>query len=182
MSVAFSPGGDKLAYNSDFDVQLLDVASESASAPRSGHRGRIQKVLFRPNGRELLSCGDDRTVKIWPVSATNPQGSGAKPEAVTDASESRSLVGHTGRIQDMVLAPDGHTLPWHSFWSAELWELAASPAQPAGPRCVGLTLTSQPAPRQSRSSASALASARCLAAYCGSPATERSSKGSRTRL
>ncbi|HEY4310076.1 MAG TPA: protein kinase [Pirellulales bacterium] len=126
MSAAFSSGDKMLALNLESDIGFVGVNEREANPSLIGHRGRIFKVLFRPGGTELLSCGEDRTVKIWKVMSANRTPSSDSSDDGTEATENRSLVGHGARVQDMVLAPDGHTLATASFdGTVRLWDLDA---------------------------------------------------------
>lgn len=60
-----------------------------------GHSGRITCVAYSPDGRYILSGGEDRTVRLW--------------DAET-GSEIRRFVGHQRPITDVDFSPDGRRL------------------------------------------------------------------------
>jgi WD40 repeat protein len=119
LSVAFAPTGDRLAFTSDSGIGTSTIDATTHGPIVNAHHARVDKVLFRPDGRELLSCGGDTTIKLWQV----PEGNDPQRE---DLVEIRTLLGHTGRVQDMVIAPDGSTLATASYdGTVRLWDLDA---------------------------------------------------------
>ena len=65
-----------------------------------GHTAAVGKVLFTPDGKELISVSSDKTIRVWDVATGEPlrvlrPPIGAGPE---------------GRIYTAALAPDGRTL------------------------------------------------------------------------
>jgi WD40 repeat protein len=68
-SVAFSPGGRRLATGEDDgDVRIWDTAS-GAPGPLLAHGGRVRSVEFSPDGRVLATASDDSSVRVWDVAS-----------------------------------------------------------------------------------------------------------------
>jgi len=57
-----------------------------------GHRAQATKVHVSPDGRYLLSCSVDRTVRLWDVAT---------------GKELRRFEGHMGAVDDAAFSPDG---------------------------------------------------------------------------
>lgn len=66
-SVSFSPDGSLLAVATGNDVQVWDVASATLLTTLSGHSGLVGLVAFSPDGKSLVSCGQDNQLILWQV-------------------------------------------------------------------------------------------------------------------
>ena len=74
-----------------------------------GHKGRVCNVAFLPDGRHVLSGGDDGTARVWDV-ATGHQV--------------YSFTGHQGAIHAVAVAPDGcHALTAGADKVMRLWRM-----------------------------------------------------------
>jgi WD40 repeat protein len=62
------------------------------------HTVRVRSVAVSPDGRVIVSGGDDRTVKVWDLA--NPRPDGTIPLLHT-------LTGHAGMIESVTISPDG---------------------------------------------------------------------------
>lgn len=67
--LAWSPDGPLLATAGGEIITLWSLAGRGPAgrAPEvlEGHRGRVTGLVFSPEGRRLLSCGDDGGLLIW---------------------------------------------------------------------------------------------------------------------
>jgi WD40 repeat protein len=49
----------------DSVVRLWDVAQRKVLQRLEGHSGRVESLAFSPDGRRALSCGLDRSLRLW---------------------------------------------------------------------------------------------------------------------
>jgi len=81
-------------------------AQEPAAAPpilvldSGGHTSMVKKVLFTPDGKELISVSDDKTIRFWDVASGEPIRVLRPPIGPGDE----------GRLYAAALSPDGRTL------------------------------------------------------------------------
>jgi WD40 repeat protein/serine/threonine protein kinase len=118
--VAFDPKGTLLASaGEDGFVRLWDVASlfpllnMTGGQPLKtleGHAGMVRQVAFRPDGKQLASCGDDRTIRIWDIAS---------------GQEAKRLRGHTHFVTGLTYLADGQRLVSSSLDGAvKVWNMA----------------------------------------------------------
>ncbi|MEL6559290.1 MAG: caspase family protein [Bacteroidota bacterium] len=62
---------------------------------QSGHSDVINKILYAPNGKHLITCSDDYTIKIWEIAS---------------GKEMRTLLGHSKPVNEIAISPDGSQL------------------------------------------------------------------------
>ncbi|KAF8413829.1 hypothetical protein HHK36_001823 [Tetracentron sinense] len=55
----------------DGDVRLWDIASRRTVCQFPGHQGAVRGLTASTDGRILISCGTDCTVRLWNVPAAN---------------------------------------------------------------------------------------------------------------
>jgi WD40 repeat protein len=118
IDMAFTPDGRTLALGNyaTGDVELFDVATQTRLGELAGGTGRMEALAISPDGRWLVTGGDDQTIHLWDLAHRK---------------EVRQLRGHRTRVDALAFAPDSRHLVsggWDGtvrFWSVQP---AAEPA------------------------------------------------------
>ncbi|MEO1376031.1 MAG: serine/threonine-protein kinase [Cyanobacteria bacterium J06635_10] len=64
--VTFSPNGEILAISTyKNDITLYDIKTKQEICTLTGHSGKVNSLVFSPDGRTLFSGGEDRNIKVW---------------------------------------------------------------------------------------------------------------------
>ena len=61
-------------------VRLWSFVKAGVIAEGRGHSGAIRSLKFAPDGRQLVSVGDDGAVLVWNVFLDEEEGMGGAPE------------------------------------------------------------------------------------------------------
>ena len=68
LAVEFSPDGNFVAVAgsvADPVVKIYDVRTRALVHSLVGHATRVGCVAFHPDGKRLVSCSVDQTIRIW---------------------------------------------------------------------------------------------------------------------
>jgi len=111
--IACSPDGKKLAagLRNSGDIQLFNNEEDTVRIivdVLRGHEGGVTSIEFRFDGQQLISGGDDNTVRIWDLENLS---------AIT------VLKGHTGIINSVAYRPDGQQIASGSMdGTVRIWD------------------------------------------------------------
>jgi RNA polymerase sigma factor (sigma-70 family) len=107
----FSPNGTTLATAGGQVIRLWEVASGREILPGSGHRQAIGDAAFAPDGRSIVTVGQDRTIRFW-----DP----------TTGKETRQLEASDSGLLFAAFSADGKTLATgYGFQPTRLWDVAS---------------------------------------------------------
>jgi WD40 repeat protein len=66
--VAFSSNSGLLAVSTySGAIKLWDMKAGKWLGDFEGHKGRVSRTVFSPDGKLLASAGKDQTIKVWDV-------------------------------------------------------------------------------------------------------------------
>src|SRR5262249_15390940 len=75
------------------EIRLWDFyALEPLGPPLRGHHGWVESLAFSPDGRSLVSGGDDGTLIVWDVVSGRADG---------------PIPGHVGQVSSVAFSPSG---------------------------------------------------------------------------
>jgi WD40 repeat protein len=93
-----------------WEWRYLQRLVDDAQTPLRGHNRTVQSVAFDPSGSRLATASDDRTIKIWNVSAGTLE---------------RTLSGHNSYVKAVAFSRDGRFLASASWdLTARIWDAA----------------------------------------------------------
>lgn len=122
-SVAFSPDGNFVCA-SEWNTQQWIISSiciwdaatgKEKAALVTPHRGQVTSVVFTPDGKRIVSCSFDRTIRIWDWATGNKQA---------------VLIGHENGVQSVAVSPDGKRIVSCSYdKTIRIWDTATGKEQ-----------------------------------------------------
>jgi WD40 repeat protein len=130
--IAFSLDGKLALAATGIGVRVYDVADGQETARFAGHTNTVKTLAVSPNGRRVLSAGDDRTICLWDLH---------------DGREHRRLTGHKGDVNGVAFIPDGrHAVSGGRDQTIRLWDLDDGREVPRFGRQKGMVLSVVVAP------------------------------------
>jgi WD40 repeat protein/predicted Ser/Thr protein kinase len=125
--VAVSPDGTRLAWpryvEGSWRLAIFDATSGKPTVECNGHRGNLWSFRFSPDGKRLVSGGEDRAARVW--------------DSATGALVA-TCRGHTGRVLHVAFSRDGRRLLTTSSDGVRQWDVATrSEVEPPYDRHTG---------------------------------------------
>ncbi|KAF0332771.1 NACHT domain-containing protein, partial [Gigaspora margarita] len=127
---AYSPDGKEAAIATGQEIKIYDAQTLKEKRTLSGHTDTVWSVVYSPNGEQIASGSDDKTVRLW------------------DAKTGKALAviqGFHGGVYSVAsdTAPDGgwRLLTGGSDKAVRLWQVK-EPVRPGEPCLVALCWTS----------------------------------------
>jgi eukaryotic-like serine/threonine-protein kinase len=127
-AMAFSPDGKMLAtlrQNKGQSIQVWDTSTGQLLATLKGLSPPLNALVWLPDGKALVSCASDRTIRLWPMTPTNGVVSTNSVVA-----ESQIIGEHLDLAMCLAISADGTTLAsGASDGSVKLWNVAQTREQ-----------------------------------------------------
>jgi WD40 repeat protein len=159
-AIAFSHDGKLLAANNYGAIEIYDFATHQVCQHLPGHSAGIRCVAFLPDGKTLVSGGNNWTLKFWDLTTgqerreleqlagepdklvVSPDGTRlaiAQADGTVEVREIESrqarLYGHRDLVCALAFSPDGTRLASGSADKAiKIWDLACPVDLPPGAR------------------------------------------------
>ena len=95
-SLAFSPGGDRLAATDWANQALIwNLGGTNSSEKLEGHESNVWSASFSPGGSLIVTTSSDQTIRFWDAATLQP---------------GNVLRGHANEVWCAAFSPDGKTL------------------------------------------------------------------------
>jgi len=116
VGVAFSPNGKYVAGGfGSGEIVIWEVGRLKELSAWKAHTPIVDRLLFSPDGRTLISCGADKSIRLWDVSVS-------KPKSLAE------LGGLADEVWSLALSPNGNLLVSGSLdGKIGLWDLRSRP-------------------------------------------------------
>ncbi|OAI41123.1 hypothetical protein AYO40_03840 [Planctomycetaceae bacterium SCGC AG-212-D15] len=106
-TLAFSPDSLHLAAANREEVKVFDLASGAIVVRLRGHTAAINSVDYGPDGRRIVSGGEDQTVRIWDTST---------------GEELLMFRGHREGVKSVAFHPGGQLVASVSDEKVKMWD------------------------------------------------------------
>ncbi|KAF7975275.1 hypothetical protein HWV62_10164 [Athelia sp. TMB] len=162
--VAYSPDGLHIVvgYDNTGKINVYDTETGGAVGPSlKGHSGRVNCIVYSPDGTRIASCSLDNTIRLWDAKTRQAVGvlkghagpvlsvaysldgarlvSGSQDKAIrvwdvaTRNLIGEPLKGHGGGVRSVAYSPDGaHIVSGSSDFTVRVWGADAVEFQTAG--------------------------------------------------
>lgn len=114
MAIA-TTGSLGISSHSNGTVNLWNLATGGLRQSFRAHNGEVHGLLVTADGQQLITAGEDETIKIWDLALGLETGS---------FSPLRTITGHNTAVLAIAISPDGKTLAsggWDG--SVKLWDI-----------------------------------------------------------
>jgi WD40 repeat protein len=116
LALTFTPDGKQLVggYAGNDDILFFDLTTGQEVRKLVSHLGGVRDLCYSPSGERLVSCSEDRTIKLW--------------DAAT-GQEVLTLKGHTDKVGCVSFSADGRRLVSASphEGTARVWDIGPPP-------------------------------------------------------
>jgi WD40 repeat protein len=114
-TIAFSPDSKHLLVARGKVARLYDAATGKPAGKPLEHDAVIRAVAFSPDGKRILTGGDDKTARFWEATTGQPVGEALR---------------HQAAVTFVAFSPDGKKVLTNAGQTARLWQAATG--QPIG--------------------------------------------------
>merc|ERR1712079_775796 len=111
-------GNDSAALatgSNDKILRIFDLEQPSEPIIKfEGHTGGIKQVMYTPDNKQLISCSDDKTVRVWDTATGGEIGSFVTTDQIGGMEMSRD-----GEILTVAAGQQGHLPRRHQVRQAQ---------------------------------------------------------------
>lgn len=131
--IALSPDGTRIVAGVANDVVLLDCATGRRLARMRGHMNVVSGVRFSRDGKHIVSCSWDGTVRVWKADdwseirlmtcTCNRDGESSASDRAESTTDFREVIlGGSGGVRCIDLGPNDRTLVCGTDNGLQIWD------------------------------------------------------------